>query len=161
MSPIDDTVNSQARFRDLRLIGGHVEIADLAPDQMHYGEDYLDSSEPWARVLQEADATFTWLAFSFGSVPMSELHVGVVLVDREARVGFHAHVDARPEFLEALDDIGKDLGPASLSEAAGEMQHNEVFDQYGEDDLPRIAQLLSRVYTDVRAQLQTRNLIEK
>ena len=156
-----DTDQLVIRFAELRTIGSNVEIAGLAPEQVHYGESYTTSDEQWARKLQQAAATFTWVAYSFGTIPMWELHVGVVLVAQEARVGFHAHADAEPELLTVLRELGEGFGPASYSEAAKEIQHNEVFTQYGEFDLPRIGRALSQKYIEVRTALEMRNLIER
>ena len=156
-----DTTQLLAHFAELRTIGSNVEIANLAPEQVHYGESYTDSDEQWARELQQAEAAFTWLAYSFGTIPMWELHVGVVLVTQEARAGLHAHADARPELLAVVRELGEGFAPASFSEAAKEIQHNEVFTPYGESELPKIARTLSQKYIEVRMALEMRNLIER
>ena len=146
-------------FAELRTIGSNVDIAGLAPEQVHYGENYTASSEQWARELQQAQDTFTWLAYSFGVIPMWKMHVGVVLAAYEARVGLHAHACAEPELLAVLQELGGNFGPASFSDVAREIQHNEVFTQYGEGDLPRIGRALSQKYSEVRTALKTRNVI--
>lgn len=145
-------------FAVIRQIADQVVIPGISAAQTHLGETYRDSPEWWARDLREAGATFAWLAYSFGDYPMWELHAGVVLTPDGAQVGLHCHKAARPECIEAFNQIGDQFGTVHDSQAANELQYNQAFTGHDSARLPGIAKRLSEIYVAARAGLKKQGL---
>lgn len=146
-------------YATVRNIAEHVKIPGLRDDQVYLGENYLHSKEDWALKLQRADSVFTWVAYSFGDIPMWELHAGAVLVDDSAYVGIHCHKDTKPEYIQVVHDMGGKFGQFNDSVSACEFQYNKVFAGCGERDISNIGKTLSDIYTAVRANMRQIGLI--
>jgi hypothetical protein len=151
-SAADDDVRTT-----LRAIAAEVHGIDAT--QIHFGHDYEESEEGWARDLRDAGASFDWLAYSFGTLPMWIVHAGVVIQAGEAHVGLHVHNDAPPDLRSLVEELGPHIGPFSYSEPAREWQYNEVSTLCGSDDLSRIGHALGVIYADARAVLDNHNSI--
>ncbi|CAM5221282.1 hypothetical protein CDEF62S_05697 [Castellaniella defragrans] len=142
----------------IRALSRHVRIPGLAPHQVYFGEDYQTSPEPWALKLQQDGAPFSWVAYSFGDIPMWRLHAGIVLAQGVVRVGFHCHKDAAGEYGPVLHRVGGGLGQFRDSEAARELQYNRDYTDYTESHYPEVGQALSDIYQAARAELERSGL---
>lgn len=146
-------------YDTVRALAQHVRIPDLEPHQVYFGENYRQSSEPWAVKLQQDGAPFTWVAYSFGEIPMWQMHAGIVLVQGVAHVGFHCHKDAAAEYVDVVNLIGPELGRFHDSEVAREFQYNRDFVDTSERDHPEIGRSLGDIYLAARAELRRRSLV--
>lgn len=122
-----------------------VDIPGLAEDQVVFGRDYRHSDGAHAQSLRESDASFAWLAYAFGAIPMWMLHVGVVIDGVVASAGIHVHESASPELAEAAHLAAGTLWTSKKSELAREVQFDEVFD-VSEANLVRISGFLTKNY---------------
>jgi len=147
------------RYEAARTIRANVKIAGLNRSQEYLGEDYAHSNEDWAVKLQEAGAPFAWIAYSFGDIPMWELHAGAVVGEGTVHVGLHCHKDAKPEYVRVVREVGEQFGSFHDSDKAREYQYNKDFNQYTEEDLREIGKVLGNVYVAMQSGLRQRGLI--
>lgn len=145
----------------VRALSRHVRIPGLTPYQVYFGEDYQTSTESWALKLQQDGAPFSWVAYSFGDIPMWQLHAGIVLAQGLVRVGFHCHKDAAEKYGQVLHLVGSGLGQFHDSGAAREFQYNRDYLDYTESHYPEIGQALTGIYQIARTELQRRGLVSR
>jgi hypothetical protein len=135
-----------------------VRIPNLTDSQVVFGRDYAKTDGAHAQSLRARDASFAWLAYAFGDIPMSMLHVGVVIDGEVASAGIHVHESASAELAEAALLAAGESWKSKKSELAKEVQFDEVFD-VNEANLIRISEFLTKNYDRTLSVLKDRGLL--
>lgn len=144
----------------LEEVGREMNVPGLKRRQTFLGPEWPGSPESWVTELVDRRAPFDWISFSFGELPMWQLHVGVILFGGQATYGLHVAGKAPTEFFVAVKSVGESIGELSYSEVADEHQFNMPLLPYG-DSIPakQIAEWLSETYVAASEQLRRRSLI--
>lgn len=158
---MDELYETPALVLDaLAEVGQSMKIPDLMRRRTFFGPEWASSDASWAKELVDRKAPFDWISFSFGEIPMWQLHVGVILFDNKATYGLHVAGKAPAELFVAVKGIGQGIGELSYSGVADEHQFNEpILDFTHSVPAHQIATSLSETYVAASEQLRRRSLI--